>query len=212
VVLTNTVKALLSALLRVKQVRDLRGAAVVDVFKPFKELPGEILESLQAAHDQASQDLYILYFHPVGGELLYKQMREIKGMENLGVGIDMLPSKTTSETLAAAAKAVEQVKKEKEKAKKDKEKRDTKLLAVGVSHPGGKLEVEVADVVVGCGVPTRVVMVGTLSATITLTLTGGGMAVVIKVITPILKDHRLYYNGGYFNHQAGRGGGPRAGP
>ena len=92
--LAQALKALLNVLLRVEQVRDLRGAAVIDAFKPFKE----ILESLQAAHDQASQDLYILYFHPVDGDLLYKQMRELKGMETLGVGIDMLPSKTTSET------------------------------------------------------------------------------------------------------------------
>ena len=79
----------------------------------------------------------ILYFHRVGGELLYKQLREIKGMENLGVGIDMLPSNTTSETLAAAAKAVEQLKKEKEKAKKNKERRDTKLPLGGRGQPPG---------------------------------------------------------------------------
>jgi hypothetical protein len=65
--LSTNVNTLLTTLLELDNVRDIRSAPVVNAFHKFKE----ILDSLQAAQDEASRDLYILYFHPTAaGEAL----------------------------------------------------------------------------------------------------------------------------------------------
>ena len=58
--LSTNVNTLLNTLLELDNVRDIRSAPVVNAFRKFKE----ILDSLQADQDEASRDLYVLYFHP----------------------------------------------------------------------------------------------------------------------------------------------------
>ena len=122
--LSDTVNNLLSALLAVKDVCDISLPPVVNEFRQLKE----ILDSLQAAQDEASRDLYVLYFHPTAaGEALYKQLKSATAMQNLDVGKDMMESKGTIQTFESAVKAVEKHKKENEqKTKKEKEQKDAK--------------------------------------------------------------------------------------
>jgi len=56
-------------------------------------------------------------------------------MKKFGVGFDMLPSKTTLETLDAAAKVVEKAKAEIVKKKKDKERKDGRIPPGGRGQP-----------------------------------------------------------------------------
>jgi hypothetical protein len=84
--LSDTVNNLLHTLVHLEDVRDIRSAPVVNAFHKLKE----ILDSLQAAQDEASRELYVLYFHPTaGGEALYKQLKSMTALQTLEVGKDM---------------------------------------------------------------------------------------------------------------------------
>jgi hypothetical protein len=122
--LSDTVNNLLCALVAVKEVCDICSPPVVNVFRQLKE----ILDSLQAAQDEASRDLYVLYFHPTAaGEDLYKQLKSATVLQTLDVGKDMMEFKGTTELFESAVKAVEKHKKENEqKAKKEKDQKDAK--------------------------------------------------------------------------------------
>jgi hypothetical protein len=71
-------------------VPEIHGKVVVDALTTFKE----ILQSLEAASEQASKGLYILYSHPNADEALYRQVKEQKGLAGLGVGGSLLPKKS----------------------------------------------------------------------------------------------------------------------
>ena len=122
--LSDTVNNLLRALLAAKDVCEIRLPPVVNEFRKLKE----ILDSLQAAQDEASRDLYVLYFHPTAaGEALYKQLKSATALQLLDVGKDMMESKGAIQTFESAVKAVEKTKKENEqKTKKDKEQKDAR--------------------------------------------------------------------------------------
>ena len=93
--LSDTVNNLLFALLAAKDVCEIRLPPVVNEFRKLKE----ILDSLQAAQDEASRDLYVLYFHPTAaGEALYKQLKSATALQNLDVGKDMMESKGAIQT------------------------------------------------------------------------------------------------------------------
>jgi hypothetical protein len=181
--LSTNVNTLLTTLLELDNVRDIRSAPVVNAFHKFKE----ILDSLQAAQDEASRDLYILYFHPTAaGETLYKQLKSTTALQKLGVGDDMLEHKGTSELLDTAVKAVEKAKKEKENKRTRKIKKMLRCPVVVVTSPrpsGKTTGVEDVDVEV-----LDAVMVGRLLIPFRLRLTRGGMEVAVATPSMLL-DH-----------------------
>ena len=122
--LSDTASNILEGILGAKDVREIRLPPVVNEFRKLKE----ILDSLQAAQDEASRDLYVLYFHPTAaGEALYKQLKSATALQLLDVGKDMMESKGAIQTFESAVKAVEKHKKENEqKTKKEKEQKDAR--------------------------------------------------------------------------------------
>ena len=203
--LSTNVNTLLTTLLELDNVRDIRSAPVVNAFHKFKE----ILESLQAAQDEASRDLYILYFHPTAaGETLYKQLKSTTALQKLGVGDDMLEHKGTSELLDTAVKAVEKAKREKEKLKNEKDKKDAKVpggrghqpSTQWKNHRGGGRGRG------GVGRGDGWASAHTFQAPPHTGWHGGGGGYSLHAPGP-----SPYYNGGQFPPQSGRGGGPPGG-